>query len=462
MTEIGRVPSTTLFDAAPPDWNTRGLRMPPSGPLFTAALLAVLLVWSCISAMLLTELGFNYEQPGGLPFSKIHPGTLLAAGVLILAMAATGRPILWLERVIAERPGVAVFLLATIGMMAHCIILVGAPFTTFIDTFVGPVIAFWLFKDIGDARARMLARIIHVVLAVNALVGIAEFASGNRLIPLWIAGELTTSDWRSSALFGHPLSNASITGCYCIIVMLGGGRDIGSIARTFCLAINTAAMVTFGGRAATVMLVAVILLMAAHRFAGYVAGRPFSRAGLVTALLTLPVAIGIVLVLAEAGYFARFVERFIDDQGSAATRIGMFDLLFSFQWQDLLIAPDLKHVETMQRHYGLDYGIESVWIAFIIFYGIIPSIVFFAAMFWFLKDVVRSARRASFWVVLFFLAVASTSVSLYGKGPQFAILVMHILILLRRDSVPEPYLAERIGLAMSGGTIAGRRRLGAY
>jgi hypothetical protein len=248
-----------------------------------------------------------------------------------------------------------------------------------------------------------------------------------------------------------------------MILMLGGGRDIGSVARAFCLAINTSAMVTFGGRAATVMLVAVILIIALYRLLGILGGRPFSRTGLAISILILPVLIGAVLVLAEAGYFARFVERFIDDQGSAATRIGMFELLLSFQWQDLLIAPDLKHVETMQRHYGLEFGIESVWIAFIIFYGIIPSILFFAAMFWFLRDLVRSARRASLWVVVYFLAVASTSVSLYGKGPQFSILVMHILILLRRGQRAEPALMHRLALALSGGNGGPRlsRQIGA-
>lgn len=428
----------------------------PGGAVFTVLLFAAAAVLHGFSAMLLSELGFSYETPGGSPLSKVHPGTVALVIGLLVTMLASARPFAWTESAIARYPGTFVFLAAVLAMMGHCALVLGVPFTNFIDTFVGPIVALLLFRGISDRRARPIALFIHVFMAANAVIGLYEFLSGNRLIPFWLVGRVIDFDWRSTALLGHPLSNASITGSYCIILLLGGGRDLPRFARAVCLLLGSTSMVAFGGRAATLMLVASILLVTMQRALSYIRGRRFNITALMVGMLLLPVAGLMLIVLAEQGFFTRFIERFVDDQGSAETRLGMFELLFRFNLVDLLIAPDARHVETLQFHLGLEYGIESLWIAFILFYGLIPSLLFFAALFCFFRDIVRAARSEAAWVMLFFLAVASTSVSLYGKGPQFSILVIHILVLLRKSPAPRAALPAGNG---AGKTAGSRPRL---
>lgn len=410
----------------------------PSGPAFTALLALAAVLLHAVSAMLLSELGFNYETPGGSPLSKIHPGTVALAVVLVMGMLASGRPIAWAEAAVARFPGTAAFLVAVALMMAHCALVLGVPFTNFIDTFLGPIAALLLYQGLSDRRARPIALMIHAFMLANSVIGLYEFLSGERLIPFWLVGRIITFDWRSTALLGHPLSNASVTGSYCIILLLGGGRDLPRLARAACLLVGATSMVAFGGRAATLMLVASILLVTGARALAYLRGRRFKVTSLMAGMLLVPLAVMLLLALAETGFFSRFIERFIDDQGSAETRLGMFELLFRFHWTELLLAPDARQVETLQNHLGLEYGIESLWISFILFYGIVPSVLFFAGLILFCRDLVGAARREAAWVMLFFLAVASTSVSLYGKGPQFSILVIHILVLLRKAAPPDP------------------------
>ena len=70
---------------------------------------------------------------------------------------------------------------------------------------------------------RRAALIIHAILCANALLGLYEYLSGWRLTP-YVAGTLLIEvDWRSTALLGHPLANASVTGSYALILGIGGG-----------------------------------------------------------------------------------------------------------------------------------------------------------------------------------------------------------------------------------------------
>ena len=72
---------------------------------------------------------------------------------------------------------------------------------------------------------------MHALLLLNATIGIVEFASGLRFTPLVAAGVVIEDDWRSTALLGHPLANASLTGAYILMLALGAGRDLPPLLR---------------------------------------------------------------------------------------------------------------------------------------------------------------------------------------------------------------------------------------
>jgi len=386
-----------------------------------------------ISPLALVSFGFNYEETGGSPLEKVHPAAVLALLLAVWAAAASGNPLTWLLRRIDESPALLPYLVIIVLMIMHAVRVVHLPFTHFIDTFILPVLILLLFKDMTEGRGRTLARLVHLLMAVNAIVGLGEFLTGLRLTPLVASGVIIDDDWRSTALLGHPLANASLTGCYLLMLAYGGGRDLAPAARTAAFLLNATAMITFGGRAATLVLIALLFGFVLARAVRLLQGQRFRPIDVFKVLSITPIAVLAIAVLAEQGFFDLFLTRFIDDKGSAGTRLEMFELFRYIPLSELLLGPDARQIETLQHHYGLEFGIESFWIAFILSHGIIASLVFFAALAGFTRDCLREMNRGAIWTYIFFYAVASTSVSLAGKSPLLGTFTCMALILMRQS-----------------------------
>lgn len=425
---------------------------PPDGRVIGLGLALVAVLLLTISPLALLNLGLNYDESGGNIYEKIHPGTFAAIAVLLFAALFQRNPLSGLLTALDAYPGTALFLALIAVLIAHAIQVVGLPFTSFFDTFLAPVLVFFLFKDMREGRAVRFVWLIHTLMIVNALVGIFEFATGLRVTPLVASGLVIEDDWRSTALLGHPLANASLTGAYILALALGAARGL---PRPFVIGgfvISAAGMVVFGGRASTVILLVMLMALASVRGISVLQGHTFSKRGVLAALVAIPIIALAVVTLAETGFFDQFIERFLDDNGSADTRVEMFELFRHLSWYELLFAPDATQLTTLKRIYGLDFGIESFWVSFVLNYGLIPGLAFFAGLFLFCRDVVRSIRPGGAWVLVFFFAVASTSVSLSAKTPLFAVLILLLVVLMRQPSAGEPVrvrqsMPARIGIA---------------
>ena len=308
-------------------------------------------------------------------------------------------------------------------------------FTPLIDTFLAPAALFLGIAHFTAGEKRGLALILHVALLANALLGLYEFATGWRLTPFTPSadGVEFESDWRSSAFLGHPLANAMTTGVYALILAQGGGRDLPAVLRPVALAVQLVAMVAFGGRASLVILAMLLLVVALRGGFRLARGRELDLAQAGLALLALPV-LAIVLDQAIAsGFFDRLVERFVDDKGSAKSRLVLMHIVGQFSLGDLLIGPDPGKLATLQGVEGVEFGIESFWIGMILAYGVIASCFLFAGLAFFCREVMRETRRGSGLVLVFFIAVASTSVSLSAKSLMLAQMAVLSLVLLARD-----------------------------
>lgn len=404
---------------------------PPPWIGFEVGLALVLLLFVVVSPLALVELGLAYDETGGSALEKIHPGTLVASLLLLAALTTQGNPLAWIGDAVARTPAIALYAMGIAVLMAHTILVVKLPFTPLIDTFIAPLVVFLLYRDMPERRGRRLALLLHVLMIANALVGLFEFATGWRITPLVAAGVVIEDDWRSTALLGHPLANASLTGAYLLMLALGCGRDLPRPLRVLAFLTGAAAMVVFGGRAATVLLVISLGLLAALRGTAILAGARFDTRQILAVLVLLPIAAVATTVLAEAGFFDQFLERFVDDKGSADARSQMFELFRHVSWHDLVLGPDARHMETLRAHYGLDFGIESFWIAYVLTNGLVVSLVFFAALAAFCREIVRATEPGGWWVLAFFFLVASTSVSLSAKSPLLAVLTLMMSILMR-------------------------------
>ncbi len=157
---------------------------PPDGRLPGLGLALVAVLFVVISPLALVALGFNYDESGGSPLEKVHPATLLSFAVLGLSALYVRNPLTGLLNALVAYPGTLVFLIMIGLLIVHSIRVVSLPFTFFFDTFLAPVVVFFLFKDLCDQRARRFALLFHTLMMVNACIGIVEFAIADRITPL--------------------------------------------------------------------------------------------------------------------------------------------------------------------------------------------------------------------------------------------------------------------------------------
>lgn len=407
--------------------------VPPATRLFGVALAFTIALFLMVSPLMLDNFGWHYGAPGGSVIEKIHPATWVLFAILFLSAAVRGNPLSALVEAGHRHPGVLLYAAGVGVLIAQAIIILRQPFTVYIDTFLAPVAAFLLFHQMTEARGHRLSLLIHALFFLNAVIGIAEFVFGFRVTPFVIEGVEFAAEWRSSALLGHPLSNALMTGCYVLALAVGAGREMPFFVRLTVFAVTALSMAVFGGRAATLVLILLLAALGIKKMLAILAGGKMDLRGVWFMLAAIPVAIAGSLFIYDVGFFDRFLSRIFDDDGSAGTRLAMLYLFRHLSWYDLMFGADPSHLQTYTTIYGLELGIESFWLAMIMVNGLVVALPFFVALGVFCLAVARAAQMGpALWVFVSFFAVASASLSLSAKTPDFAILVIMILVLLRR------------------------------
>ncbi|BCP51878.1 hypothetical protein K32_04950 [Kaistia sp. 32K] len=404
--------------------------------LASALTVLCLIVLFFVSSKVLDAAGIPYGSPGGSALSKFHPATFLALAALGVWAIAIG-PGRLLAQLAAKRPGTLVFALAILLLAFQAAIVQKLPISAVVDTFVLPLA---LFVSISALRAPVAERLLiglHLFFLLNSTLGYLEYFTPWRLTPVYQDGVIVTYDWRATALLGHPLINALSTGIYLLILTGPGGRRFDMPIRAFLLLYSLGAMVAFGGRAATIVLLALLALRGAFSLLRVLAGRRFRLrdAMVVAVILTMIATIGSLLV--QGGALDNFVGRFQDDSGSAATRVAMFHIFDGMALRDVFFAPDLVHVGSNQRRLDLAIGIESFVVAFFAYYGIVTTVLFFLGLAAFVAEIVRSVGPAALLPLGYYFVVTSTATGIANKTIDFALIMAMILILLDRRFIPQ-------------------------
>ena len=165
-------------------------------------------------------------------------------------------------------------------------------------------------------------------------------------------------------------------------------------------------------------------------------GVRISARGAAPVLLATALGLAAVLILAYSGFVDKTVDRFSNDLGSASTRVTMFALLAPISLSDLLLSPDHDVVATLQRVYGLEFGIESSWIGLALTYGIIIAAMLSAGLLAFWRSVLRAGGRGGIVVCIFHLVLVSVTASLSGKTTTLAMVITLVVLFLSHDSRP--------------------------
>lgn len=405
-----------------------------------AAALSVLL----ISAAVLTRFGVPYGTTGGPMPAKIHPATYLAlAAVLVWGWAEGG-----LGRLIGpmavKRPGLVAFALGTVLLLFQTAVVVKLPLTPIIDTFVLPLALFVALVRLDQTERHRLETLLHVILATNAALGLVEFASGWRLTPMFETdGKPLLYDWRASALFGHPLVNAFVTGDYLVALAFGATPRLGPVPRLALIGLSTLAMLAFGGRVAMVAALAMLALALGLGAIRTLSGGHFRLSHALIGVAMATVGLIFLVVFLEGGGADRFLARFSEDHGSAQTRLSMLKIFGTLTDEQFLLWPDADLVWQAQREHAIRIGVESSEVGFVANYGLLPTLVFFAALAAFLRELVRSTSRRALWQIAYFVLVMSTSLGIAAKTTVLGFLVLLTLTLTPRTGEAADLTARR-------------------
>jgi hypothetical protein len=380
-----------------------------------------------VSAMALQALGVSYEAPGGGALQKLHPATYLAALAVILEAASRPRPLAYLAALPLRFPGAALFAVNLALIVAYAALFQKTPIAPLIDTFAIGAVLLALYEDFSPGERAALRRALHVVMLVNAVLGMAEFALDFRLTPFVAGGRPILGDYRSTALLGHPLLNAGTTTLYAAMLILGADRALRLPLRLVLTTIQLVALVPFGGRTSLTLAIVVVFLAALKPIGETAGGRRFDLRAAIAAAFVIPLAAAAAAAAWFGGALTPLIERFSADRGSAQARVVAFDLFGAFSFQDILVGPDPQRLATLQNTLGIEYGIENSWLGLVFQYGALMTAFFligFAALLW---ELWRRAKSGAWAIMLLFLVQVSSSTGLSVKTlafNQFAILML--------------------------------------
>ena len=306
---------------------------------------------------------------------------------------------------------------------------------------------------------RRVETALHLVMAVNAVMGLLEFALDHQFLPYRFENQPHIEDTRATALQGHPLANATLTGCYVLALLSGGGAALAPVLRLPMLLLQLAAMVAFGGRTALVLVVAMGVFKAGWRGAVILAGARFSLRSATVAAFLIPCGALALALLAEKGFFDALVERFMSDGGSAQTRSDMFSLFAQLPLRDLIVGPDAEIVDSIRRVEGLEMGIENPLVRMLLYQGVIVTVLMVAGFALFMTEIASRIRRGTWPVFVFFILVVNSFESLGSKSLLLAQFAVMMLAMFRPGAVPQPARPPRPSAATIAGSASRVRSL---
>lgn len=403
-----------------------------------------------ISSVTLEDFGFSYITSGGGALSKFHPSTPMAFAALLCRLLATPRPVATAWRMLTRDAGVVLLLIMVVILAVYTLVISKTPFTPLIDTFLLPIVCFLLLRGLDPRILRWIAYAVMVVLVANAALGFYEFiAKKHLLIPSFgddVSADPTRADkvfdwraeiaqdWRGVALLGHPLTNAMVICCFVTCLAAPGARWIKPQIRFPVLLLQSLSLFVFGGRTG------MVLAFASIAFFGVMAGLDALRRGerigprgIGLALLGIMIFVIAALLVLESGIADRMMERFVSDDGSAKTRLVMFDLFQPLSWTQIMLGPDQDVVATAQRINGLEFGIESSWIGLALTYGVILTAFLVAAILAFCRTVIMNAGRGATLVFMDYLLIVSGMAAISGKSTSLAMTLALVMLFLRPD-----------------------------
>ncbi|RWC85816.1 MAG: hypothetical protein EOS72_27720 [Mesorhizobium sp.] len=401
-------------------------------------LVAVVALLFSISGGMLWLVGYNYDGLTGNPATKIHPSTYLLVLMFAWRACTFGNPVGYTLAIADRRPASALLAVMSIMLLVVVIVRQRPGMAGMIDTFVAPALLVMMLAEDDETTFARMRTVVHAVMTANALLALFEFATKTLVFPYRLDGEVFMNDLRSTALQGHPLSNATITAIY-VLALLSGSRSLSMPLRLGLVGLQCAALVVFGGRSAMVTTIALGGIYLLFSGVAYLRRGRISLPGAALAVVLCSLLPVVLAMLFSYGFFDALLERFVSDSGSANARVEMFELFKHFELRDLIVGPDIDLIESLRRINGLEQGIENPIIRLVLYQGAFFTLLLFLGFVLFMHEVARRCHPGIWLTMLGWLILLNTSESLASKTTLMTKFVVIALVLYR----PVGVAAER-------------------
>jgi hypothetical protein len=401
-------------------------------------LLAVVSIFT-LSAAMLTHWKIHYLSTGGNFYEKLHPATYFTVLALLLMLIRNGDPIGDIGRMFSGAGFLLLYLFCWLCLLAQ-MVATERPFTVIIDTFLLPLLLYLAICRLSPVQRKPLVWALHLTILINIVIGYYEYFSGHRLIPLTVGNVVVVGEWRASALLGHPLTASGVVAGYVLALIFRPAICPPVILRLPLIAFSLGSLMAFGGRTALVTVLFIIGCAAAFQVFRILRGGRISLLVVVAAICLLFVGAAGIFVAFDLGIFDKMLLRFSSDKGSASARYATFNLLFHFDWHELVFGPDPVRAAALQNASGLKFGIEDFWISSIVQFGVVSTILLTIGLAGLFTEVLKRAAGAAWLILLLIVIIAASSVSFSSKNIQLAQFVALITLLLPRERIAAPML----------------------
>lgn len=396
----------------------------PLGRLTAGLFLAGLIAQLTISAPLLTAMGVPYDAPTGNFAFKLHPATYLFMAALAAGHLARGNPAGSLIDSFRGRPALLLYAAIIAMLLVYTVVRYGFGGSAFlVETMVVPVVCA-TFLGMTDRRLqRLILALLIGLVTLNALIGLGESLLQRRLVPHTVAGGVLLKEdtFRSTALLGHPLVNALVTGTMMVAML---AVPVPRRARLVLIGVLLLGLLSFGGRTSLIVSTAALL-----GFAGLALLRGLFRGrfsytqitgGLVAALLVIAAVMAFV---AATGVGQRIFNHMLWDH-SAGVRVQSWNALSFMNASDLLFGVSQQQIQVITFRLGLLFPMETIenfWLLMLMQMGVVGFIWFVVAIVAAGIHLCRGNQPGARLAFLVFIVVASSNNSLGSKSCELTL-----------------------------------------